>query len=89
MGTSCRAANGQLARGEGEKVIEVVTEDGSTRRLVHVDRSAPHAAGGVEAGGEVPRGLLWAEGVLPEAPRGRQEAADPHQTWSLHPQAEE
>ena len=33
MGTSYRAANGQLVQDEGEKVIEVMTEDGSMRRL--------------------------------------------------------
>jgi hypothetical protein len=33
MGTSYRAANGQLVRDEGEKTIEVMAEDGSVRRL--------------------------------------------------------
>ena len=33
MGTSYRAANGQLVQDEGEKVIEVMTEDGSMKRL--------------------------------------------------------
>ena len=33
MGTSYRAANGQLVQDEGEKILEVMTEDGSTRRL--------------------------------------------------------
>ena len=32
-GTSYRAANGQLVRDEGEKVIEVWAEDGNVRRL--------------------------------------------------------